>query len=116
MSLAILAVFLLVPFVATADEMECSYMMVAPSAISLGPGASDEVYVTILDTEKRPIAGHLVTALSDNPELLLIQPTEALTDDTGKALFNLTGLAGLDWCPIKVSFVCEDREALIHID
>jgi hypothetical protein len=120
MSIAILAVFLLVPCMAygVEGEMECAYMTVSPNALALETGAYDEVYITILDSEKNPVAGHLITVTNERPELIIVEPKETLTDMDGKAIFRLKGLACHDeqWCPLKVFFTCKDREATLHID
>ncbi len=118
MSMLILAVFLLVPCMAYgAEEMECAYMTVAPSSVSLDTGQYSDIFITVLDKNKSPITNHrIVAAVRNRPELIAVEPLEALTDETGKAIFRLKGLNDLeDWCPLEVFFTCKDREALMHI-
>ncbi|MDI6759587.1 MAG: hypothetical protein QMD05_02055 [Candidatus Brocadiaceae bacterium] len=120
MSLAILAVFLLVPCMAFGYEepMECAFMTVSPGAVSLDTGITDEVYVTILDNEKKPMYGHLITVTNEHPEFVIVEPKEAITDADGKVAFRLTTLVCHDetWCPINVLFACKDREASLYLD
>lgn len=120
MSIAILAVFLLVPCMAFGyeAEMDCALISLSPTAISIDAGITDEVSVTILDNEKKPMYGHLVTVTNGRPEYITVEPKEALTDANGKALFRVTSLVCHDesWCPIELLFACKDREASLHLD
>lgn len=120
MSLVILAVFLLVPCLASGAEgqMDCAFLTVSPSALSMETGIIGNAYLTVLDNEKSPIAGHLITVKSEHPDLVIVEPKEAMTGADGKVVFKLTAVTCHDetWCPITVLFTCKDREASLYLD
>ncbi len=114
MSIAILAVFLLMPsMVNAAEETHCSYMMVLPTALSLGPGNTADVTVIVLDKEKKPIEKHLITVNNDHPDLVRVEPTQAMTDKDGKAVFRFSGTGDIEASPLNVNFNCKEHEVSV---
>lgn len=79
---------------AAAEEIGTpAFMEAVPTIVTAGPGEVHTVHVTVLDKDKRPVPNVQVTASSDTPNRVSVEPEEARTDEKGMAIFTVKGVA-----------------------
>lgn len=70
-----------------------AYIEVIPWFVGVQSGSVVNIYVTVLDQNRRPLAGQEVRATIAEPAVARLNSSRRITDENGKAVFTLTGIA-----------------------
>ncbi|HHT9121166.1 MAG TPA: Ig-like domain-containing protein [Candidatus Hypogeohydataceae bacterium YC41] len=91
-----------------------AYMEVSPTAVSAADGEVHKVWVTVLDKNKNPLPNVLVTASSDTPNRASVEPEQVKTDERGKAVFTIKGVAYFSGSRAIITFKAGDVAAKVE--
>lgn len=64
-----------------------------PFEITAESGEHLTIWVTVMDSKRKPLPNVLVQAESDTPSRALVTPESLLTNDEGVAIFTVTGIS-----------------------
>jgi hypothetical protein len=94
----------LVPEAVAGEAGAPAFVEAVPIGLSAGSGEVHTVYVTVLDKDKRPVPNVLVTASSDTPNRASVEPDSVKTDEKGKAIFTVKGVAYVSGSKAIITF------------
>ena len=91
-----------------------AFIEAVPTGLSAGVGEVQTVYVTVLDRDKKPVPNVLVTASSDTPNRASVEPEEVKTDEDGKAVFTVNGVAYFSGSRAIITFKAGDAVGTVE--
>ncbi|MEE9201114.1 MAG: hypothetical protein V3V45_06710 [Candidatus Brocadiales bacterium] len=91
------------------------FIEVSPHEIVASSGSIQDIWVTVLDVERRPVPGVLVRAESDTPARVIVAPESLLTNVEGRALFSANGISHFPGTAY-ITFVADGLSAQVETD
>lgn len=72
-----------------------AYIEVSSYEITAGSGEHQTIWVTVMDSGRKPLPNVPVNAKSDMPNRASVTPESMLTNDEGIAIFTVTGISSI---------------------
>ncbi len=91
------------------------FIEVSPHEIVASGGSTQDIWVTVLDVERRPVPGVLVRAESDTPARVVVVPESLLTNAEGRAVFSANGISRFPGAAY-ITFVADGLSAQVETD
>ncbi|MFN3468023.1 MAG: hypothetical protein ACK4WF_10045, partial [Candidatus Brocadiales bacterium] len=100
---------------AVAEEVVVpAFIEAVPHGLTAGVGEVHTVYVTVLNKDKLPVPDIAVTASSDTPNRASVEPAEVRTDENGKAVFTVKGVAYFSGSKAIITFKAGGVETTVE--
>ena len=79
-----------------AEEAPVGSINLSDSTITLQTGESENIVVTVLGTDGKPVIGYLITPEISDPSAIMISPASMTTDSNGQIVFSVAALSVTD--------------------